>query len=83
MAAALPFSLELYALPRLPARTFAVFTSLEPAFGVASGAMLLREHLSLGQVAGVAAVIVAAGGAAWSSHRAGTVPAPITQAPPT
>ena len=83
VAAALPFSLELYALPRLPARTFAVFTSLEPAFGVASGAALLGERLSLGQVGGVAAVIVAAAGAAWSSHRAGPVPAPITEAPPT
>jgi inner membrane transporter RhtA len=83
LATALPFSLELYALPRLPARTFAAFTSLEPAFGVASGAVLLGEHLSLSQVGGVAAVIVAAAGAAWSSHRAGSVPLPITEAPPT
>jgi inner membrane transporter RhtA len=63
LAAALPFSLELYALRRLPARTFAIFTSLEPALGVLSGFILLGERLSAYQLAGVAAVIVAASGA--------------------
>ena len=70
-AAAIPFSLELYALPRLPARTFAVFTSLEPAFGVVSGFFILGETLASSQVAGVAMVITAAAGAAWP--RAGQV----------
>ena len=73
VSAALPFSLEMYALPRVPARTFAVFTSLEPAFGVLSGLLLLGEKLTLGQMAGVALVIAAAAGAAWSSS---TRPAP-------
>ena len=67
-ASAIPFSLEMYALPRLPARTFAVFTSLEPAFGVLSGLLVLNERLAAGQISGVALVIIAAGGAAWSSR---------------
>ena len=69
LAAAAPFSLELYALPRVPARTFAVFTSLEPALGVLSGLVLLHERLATVQLAGVASVIIAAAGAAWSSAR--------------
>jgi inner membrane transporter RhtA len=69
LAAAIPFSLELYALPRLPARTFAIFTSLEPALGVLSGLVILHERLAPAQLAGVAAVIAAAAGAAWSSAR--------------
>jgi inner membrane transporter RhtA len=73
VSAALPFSLEMYALPRVPARTFAVFTSLEPAFGVLSGLLLLGEKLTLGQTAGIALVIAAAAGAAWSSS-AGAAP---------
>lgn len=73
ISAALPFSLEMYALPRVPARTFAVFTSLEPAFGVLSGMVMLHERLSLAQMAGVTLVIGAAAGAAWSSAR----PAPM------
>ncbi len=75
VSAALPFSLEMYALPRVPARTFAVFTSLEPAFGVLSGLVLLGETLSLPQTLGVALVICAAAGAAWSSA-AKALPAP-------
>ncbi|MDQ0463094.1 inner membrane transporter RhtA [Caulobacter ginsengisoli] len=76
ISAALPFSLEMYALPRVPARTFAVFTSLEPAFGVLSGLVLLHERLTLAQTAGVAVVIAAAAGAAWSSAERPQLPAP-------
>jgi inner membrane transporter RhtA len=65
LSTAMPFSLEMFALPRLPTRTFATFTSVEPAFGV-SGALLLREPPSAPQLAGVALVIAAAAGAAWS-----------------
>lgn len=67
LSTVIPFSLELYALPRLPARTFAVLTSLEPAFGVLFGLLILGERLSLAQTAGVVAVMAAAAGAAWSS----------------
>jgi inner membrane transporter RhtA len=67
LTAAAPFTLELYALSRLPPRTFATFTSLEPAIGVAAGLVVLHQQLSLAQFAGVALVIAAAGGAAWSS----------------
>jgi inner membrane transporter RhtA len=64
-SAAVPFSLELYALPRLPSRTFAVFTSLEPAFAVIAGFAILNEVLALSQLAGVGMVVGAAAGAAW------------------
>jgi inner membrane transporter RhtA len=71
---AIPFSLELYALPRMPARTFAVFTSLEPAFGALSGLVLLGERLATPQLAGIAAVMLAAAGAAWSGAAEATPP---------
>jgi inner membrane transporter RhtA len=70
----IPFSLELFAMPRMPARTFAVFTSIEPVFGCLSGLVLLHERLTLAQVAGVAAVICAAAGAAWSARATPTPP---------
>jgi inner membrane transporter RhtA len=63
----IPFRLELFAMGRMPARTFAVLTSLEPAFGALSGLVLLHERLAAIQGLGIAAVITAAGGAAWSS----------------
>jgi inner membrane transporter RhtA len=64
---ALPVSLEVYALTRMPARTFAVFMSLEPVFGAIAGLVILREALAPVQIAGVAAIVTAAAGAAWSS----------------
>jgi inner membrane transporter RhtA len=70
MSTAVPFSLEFWAMARMPARTFAVFTSLEPAFGVLSGLVLLGERLGLVQIGGVALVMAAAAGAAWSSSEA-------------
>lgn len=80
---AIPVSLELYALPRLPPRTFAVFTSIEPVFGALAGLAILGERLSLAQATGVAAVIVAAAGAAWSSAQgARRERASLSEAPP-
>ncbi len=70
----IPFSLELYAMARMPSRTFAVLTSLEPAFGAVSGFVLLHEQLGLAQLAGIAAVITAAAGAAWSGARSVAAP---------
>lgn len=76
VSTAIPFSLEMYALPRLPAKTFAVLTSLEPAFGALFGLMLLHEQLAASQLAGVAAVIAAAAGAAWTGRPRAQLPAP-------
>ena len=67
---ALPFSLELFALKRLPARTFAVLMSLEPVFGVLSGLVILHERLAGLQLFGVLVVVIAASGASWSGRRA-------------
>jgi inner membrane transporter RhtA len=77
-SSAIPFTLEFFAMPRMPARTFAVFMSLEPAFGVLFGLLMLHEVLALTQLAGVALVIIAAGGAAWSSSRPTADPPPAT-----
>jgi len=73
-----PFSLELFAMARMPGRTFAVLTSLEPAFGCLAGLILLHERLTVAQGLGVAAVIAAAAGATWS---AGEEEAPATPQP--
>ena len=57
VSATIPFWLELYAMPRLPTRTFSVLMSLEPVFAVLFGLVMLGEHLSLVQTLGVALVI--------------------------
>lgn len=66
---AIPGLLEFYAMPRMSARAFAVFMSLEPAFAVLSGLIILGERLGAGQVAGISLVILASAGTVWSGAR--------------
>ncbi len=71
LSSALPYSLEMYALTRLPTRVFGALMSLEPAVGALAGALLIGQHLSLAQWAGIVAVMSASAGAAAT----GTLPA--------
>ncbi|WP_313316327.1 threonine/homoserine exporter RhtA [Stutzerimonas nitrititolerans] len=64
LSSALPYSLEMVALTRLPARTFSILMSLEPAVAALCGLAFLGERLLWGQWLAVAAIIVASAGAA-------------------
>lgn len=64
LSSALPYSLEMVALTRLPARTFSVMMSLEPAIAALAGLLFLGELLQWSQWLAVAAIIVASAGAA-------------------
>ncbi|MFA4868569.1 MAG: EamA family transporter [Pedobacter sp.] len=63
LSSALPFSLDLVALKRLPAKIFSILTSLQPAFAAFSGLIFLSEKLTLLQCTSVACVITASIGA--------------------
>ncbi|WP_242623947.1 EamA family transporter [Micromonospora kangleipakensis] len=63
LSSVLPYSAELAALRRLPARVFAVLLSLEPAVAALVGALLLGELLAWPQLLGVGCVVGAALGA--------------------
>lgn len=59
---AVPYSLEMMALTRLPARVFGTLMSMEPAVAALSGFLFLNEHLTLPQFSGLAAIILASAG---------------------
>ncbi|MFI8415574.1 threonine/homoserine exporter RhtA [Serratia sp. NPDC078593] len=63
LSTALPYSLEIIALPKIPARTFGTLMSLEPAMAALSGMLFLNEHLSSVQWLALAAIITASMGA--------------------
>jgi inner membrane transporter RhtA len=69
LSSALPYSLEMVALTRLPARTFSTLLSLEPAIAALAGVALLDEHLGSRQWLAIAAIVVAAAGTALSVRR--------------
>lgn len=70
LSSALPYSLEMFALTRLPTRTFGVLMSAEPALGALSGWCFLHERLSLIQWTAVASIMLATAGSALTSRRA-------------
>ncbi len=59
----IPYSLELEALRRLPARVFGVLMSLEPAVAALAGLVVLGQELVAREWAAIALVVVAAAGA--------------------
>ena len=63
LSSVLPYTLELLALRRLPAATFAILMSLEPAVAATAGFLVLDQALSLTESLAIALVIAASMGA--------------------
>ncbi|MEV7432414.1 EamA family transporter [Streptomyces griseoviridis] len=63
LSSVLPYTLELLALRRLPASTFAVLMSLEPAIAATAGFLVLHQALSATQALAIAFVVAASMGA--------------------
>jgi inner membrane transporter RhtA len=70
LSSAIPYSLEMFALTRLPTRTFGVLMSLEPVLGAIAGLVFLGERLSAVQWAAVFSIVIASGGSAAMSRSA-------------
>jgi inner membrane transporter RhtA len=63
LSSVLPYTLELLALRHLPASTFAILMSLEPALAAAAGFLILSQTLKPTEALAIALVIVASMGA--------------------
>jgi inner membrane transporter RhtA len=67
----IPYSLELEALRRLPARVFGVLMSLEPAVAALAGLVVLGQDLGVREWGAIALVVVASAGASGLGREAG------------
>ncbi len=63
LSSVLPYTLELLALRHLPASTFAVLMSLEPALAATAGFLVLDQALTATEAAAISLVIAASMGA--------------------
>ena len=72
LSSALPYSLEMVALTRMPSRTFGTLMSLEPAMAALSGILFLGEILTLTQWLALLAIIVASAGSTMTMRPAKT-----------
>jgi inner membrane transporter RhtA len=70
LSTAIPYSLEMIALTRLPTRSFGILMSLEPALGALFGYVYLREYLTSAQWLAIGLIICASIGATASSQQA-------------
>jgi inner membrane transporter RhtA len=69
LSSAIPYSLELEALRKIPARVFGVLMSLEPAVAALAGLVVLGERLEMRAVAAIIFVTIAAAGASLFGGR--------------
>jgi inner membrane transporter RhtA len=68
LSSAIPYSLELEALRRLPARVFGVLMSLEPAMAALAGLVVLGQVLGAREVAAIVLVAAASAGASRTAE---------------
>ena len=68
ISSAVPYTLEIMALRRLPSHTFGTMMSAEPAVGALMGLMLLGEMLSFTQWFAIGIVVLASVGAGLAAR---------------
>jgi inner membrane transporter RhtA len=75
LSSAVPYTLEMFAMPRIATKTFGVLMSLDPAVAALSGMLFLGERLTVTQWAAVICIMVASGGSAATATSAAAPPA--------
>lgn len=72
ISSAIPISLEMMALKRLPKEAFGIMISMEPAVAAVLAVGLLDEHLSNSQWLAIACIVAASMGSALTARRQST-----------
>jgi inner membrane transporter RhtA len=67
LSSAIPYSLEMEALRRMPARVFGILLSIEPAMAALAGFVILGEGLRARDAVAIALVAAASAGASRSA----------------
>jgi inner membrane transporter RhtA len=83
LSSTIPYALEMLALRRLAPAVFGILMSLGPAIASLAGFVLLGQHLSALEIAGIALVVVASAGAVWAGHERRARAAGVPDVPPT
>ncbi len=76
-SSALPYTLEMFALKRLPRNTFGILLSMEPAVGAVAGLLILGEKLSILQWLAIGCTIIASVGSSVGAKSPAVTPADL------
>ena len=74
LSSAIPYTLDMIALPHIPARLFSILASAHPGLASLAGFVILSEHLSPWQIGGIACIVLASIGGTATIARAQTQP---------
>ncbi len=74
ISSAIPISLEMVALKRLPQEAFGIMTSMEPAVAALLGLVMLNEQLTPAQWGAIVLIMAAAAGSAFTARREPPLP---------
>lgn len=69
LSSAIPYTLEMNALKHIPAKTFSILMSLEPAAAAVCGLLFLREHLSILEWTAIALIVGASTGSTLTKSK--------------
>mgnify|MGYP003574919560 FL=1 len=69
LSSAIPYTLEMNALKHIPAKTFSILMSLEPAVAAFCGLLFLGEQLSINEWIAIMLVVAASAGATLSKSK--------------
>jgi inner membrane transporter RhtA len=64
----LPYALEMVALRHMPASSFGILMSVEPAIGALAGFVVLHQPMGVLQIAGMLLVVAASVGAVMATR---------------
>ncbi|MBW8882125.1 MAG: EamA family transporter, partial [Asticcacaulis sp.] len=70
LSSAIPYTFEMLALKHMPAKTFSLMMSLEPAVGAILAFLIVGEKLTLLQVVAIVLVVAASAGSSLTARRA-------------
>jgi inner membrane transporter RhtA len=70
LSSAIPYSIEMNALKRIPMKTFGILMSLEPVVATLMGFLILHEHLTALQMISIVCIVIASLGNNFTSKQA-------------
>ena len=80
LSSAVPYTLELLAMRRVPSSTYGVLMSIEPAVAAAVGFVLLGQLLSPSELGAIALVGIASAGASVTARHLDVAPGELEAA---
>ncbi|MDR3615295.1 MAG: DMT family transporter [Candidatus Obscuribacterales bacterium] len=79
LSSAIPYSLEMYALQKIPNQTFGILLSMEPAVGALTGWIILGEMLASLQWLAIGCIVAASIGCSFTAKKAEDGPLAVAE----